>query len=208
MPRQNRVTPFGELIATPERGTCMGNRGVLHDDTGRIRRAWQVKRWLLCLLEFRGRQRTVMTPNRYTELFFLDEAAGLAAGHRPCFECRRSRFIAYVNAWPRDSRSPLPTASEIDAQLHAERIGPNRKRQTFLARCDDLPDGVFVQRTASPAEAYLIRRGGLLLWSPGGYQRRVPRPRGEEVLVLTPRSTVEAIRAGYVPEVHPSAGRK
>src|SRR6516162_4221037 len=99
MPRQNRVTPFGAIIATPERGTFMGNRGILHDDGGRIRRPWQVKRWLLCLLEFRRRKRTVMTPHRYTELFFLDEATGLAAGHRPCAECRHRRYRAFRDAW-------------------------------------------------------------------------------------------------------------
>src|SRR3954453_2972411 len=99
MPRQNRVTPLGEIVATPERGSMMGNRGVLHDEGGRIRRPWQVRRWLICLLEFKGRHRTVMTPNRYTELFFLDEATGLAAGHRPCAECRRARFRAFRDAW-------------------------------------------------------------------------------------------------------------
>jgi hypothetical protein len=205
MPRQNRVTPFGEIVAIPERGTFMGNRGILHDETGHIRRPWQVNRWLLCLLEFRGRKRTVMTPNRYTELFFLDDATGLAAGHRPCFECRRDRFTAFVNAWPRDRTSSPPTASMIDDQLHAERVGPNRMKQTFVAGLDELPDGVFVHRKGLPDQPYLIWRDGLLLWSPGGYQQRVPLPQAEDVLVLTPRSTVEAIRAGYIPEVHPSA---
>src|SRR5258707_8213031 len=99
MPRQNRVAPSGEIIATPERGTCMGNRGMLHDEVGRIRRPWQVRRWLLCRLEFNGRRRVVMAPRRYTELFFLDEATGLAAGHRPCFECRRSSFLTLRDAW-------------------------------------------------------------------------------------------------------------
>ena len=99
MPRRNRVTPLGEIVAVPERGTYFGNRGVLHDEGGRIRRPWQVRRWLICLLEFKGRHRAVMTPNRYTELFFLDEATGLAAGHRPCAECRRARFLAFRDAW-------------------------------------------------------------------------------------------------------------
>src|SRR3954451_12290461 len=99
MPRQNRVTPFGHIIATPERGTFMGNRGILHDEQGTIRRPWKVKRWLVCVLEFRERQRTVMAPNRYTELFFLDEATALAAGHRPCAECRHERFLAFCAAW-------------------------------------------------------------------------------------------------------------
>src|ERR1700739_789827 len=98
MPRQNRVTPFGEIIATPERGTFLGNRGVLHDAEDHVKRAWQVKRWLVCVLEFRGRKRTVMTPNSYTELFFLDEATALAAGHRPCAECRHARFLDFCHA--------------------------------------------------------------------------------------------------------------
>ncbi len=211
MPRQNRVTPFGEIIATPERGTFMGNRGVLHDEEGRIRRAWQVKRWLLCLLEFRGRHRAVMARGHYTELFFLDEATGLAAGHRPCFECRRQRFRAFQEAWRTGRsggrKSPLPTAGEMDERLHAERVGSDHAKVRFSARLGDLPDGVFVQRPASPDEAYLLWRGSLLRWSPGGYRERVTRRRNEEVLVLTPKSTVAAIQAGYVPAVHSSAVR-
>ena len=128
MPRQNRVNPFGEIIATPERGTFMGNRGVLHDDEGRIRRKWQGKRWIVCVLEFRGRKRKVMTPSRYTELFFLDEATALAAGHRPCAECRRERFKSFCCAWqpahPQKGGS-RPSASDIDTCLNAER-GPQR----------------------------------------------------------------------------------
>ena len=99
MARRNRVTPFGEIVAVPQRGLVFGNRGVLPDDTGQVRRGWQVKRWLLCLLEFRGRRRPLADPGRYTALFFLDEATGLAAGHRPCFECRRARFLAFRDAW-------------------------------------------------------------------------------------------------------------
>src|SRR3954451_8147614 len=128
MPRQNRVTPFGEIVAVPERGTMMGNRGVLHDARGRIFRPWQVKRWLICLLEFRGRHRAVMAPNRYTELFFLDEATALAAGHRPCFECRRGRFLAFRDAWAAGNRESIGPeairAAMIDDRLHAERVGP------------------------------------------------------------------------------------
>jgi hypothetical protein len=210
VPRQNRVTPFGQIIATPARGTFMGNRGVLHDATGRIRRAWQLKRWLLCLLEFRGRQRTVMAPGHYTELFLLDEATSLAAGHRPCFECRRTRFLAFQAAWQagRDSRRRQPpTAGQMDDQLHTERLGPDQAERTFAARLGALPDGVFVQRATALNAAYLLWEGNLLRWSPAGYQEKVPQRAGEEVFVLTPPSTVAAIRAGYVPEVHPSAGR-
>jgi len=208
MPRQNRVTPFGEIIATPERGTFMGNRGVLHNEEGKIQRAWQVKRWLICVLEFRGRKRTVMTPRRYTELFFLDEATALAAGHRPCAECRHARFLAFCQAWQTAHRSdgilPRPTAMEIDARLHEERVAPARSKRLFLANLDELPNGVFLQRVDQEEHTFLLWDDRLLTWSPGGYGAGRPRPAGEKVLVLTPRSTVRAIEGGYVPEVHVS----
>src|SRR5262249_25126107 len=137
MPRRNRVTPFGDVIATPERGTMMGNRGILHAPEGRVRRSWQGKRWLLCGVGVRGRHRAVMAPNRYTELFFLDEATGLAAGHRPCFECRRNRFLAFRDAWAADNRPTVRSetirADLMDDQLHRERVGPDRSKQTFTA---------------------------------------------------------------------------
>jgi hypothetical protein len=209
VPRQNRVTPLGDIIATPDRGTFMGNRGVLHDDQGDIRRAWQVKRWLVCVLAFRGRHRTVMTPNRYTELFFLDEATALAAGHRPCAECRHDRFIAFCCAWTTantgDAGSKRPTADEIDCKLHAERVAPDRSKRPCRTNLSELPDGVFVRDAAWGEDAYLVRGGGLLVWSAGGYTRRMARPRRADVMVLTPASAVAAIRAGYVPDIHASA---
>jgi hypothetical protein len=209
VPRQNRVTPFGDLVAVPERETFMGNRGVLHDAAGHIKRPWQVRRWIVCVLEFRGRKRAVMTPGRYTELFFLDEATALAAGHRPCAECRHARFLAFCHAWGTalsvDGKSPRPSADEIDRRLHAERLARDGSKRSVLAALDDLPDGVFVTAAGSREQAYLVWGESLLAWSPGGYRERRPRPRGEEVQVLTPPSTVRTIRAGYVPEVHPSA---
>jgi hypothetical protein len=200
-PRQNRVTPFGEIVSVSERGTVMGNRGVLHDEAGHILRPWQVKRWLLCRLEFRGRRRIVMAPNCYTELFFLDEATGLAAGHRPCFECRRQAFESFVEAWAKGNRSARPTAAAMDERLHSERVGPQRSKQNFRAALADLPDGVLV---ALREDAHLLWRGHLLAWSPGGYTKSLPAPK-VEVAVLTPRSTINAIRTGYVPEIHESA---
>src|SRR4051812_13367209 len=174
MPKRNRVTPFGEIIATPERGTFMGNRGVLHDDRGQLRRAWQVKRWLVCVLEFRGRQRPVMTPDRYTELFFLDEATALAAGHRPCAECRHAPFLAFCQAWaaghPEAGGPRRPTAAEIDNRLHAERVGPGRSKHPVLAVPDDLPDRVFVMSKAGGDDPCLLWDDSLLAWTPGGYR--------------------------------------
>jgi hypothetical protein len=209
MPRQNRVTPFGEIVAIPERGTFMGNRGVLHDGEGRMRRAWQVRRWIVCVLAFQGRKRQVMTPGHYTELFFLDEATALAAGHRPCAECRRQRFHAFRMAWrsarPGTVGSPLPTADEIDGRLHAERVGPDRSQRLFEAKLGEMPNGVFVRHADWEDGAYLVWNGVLLAGSAGGYTERMDRPKTAEVFVLTPESTVAAIRAGYAPEVHPSA---
>ena len=106
MPLQNRVTPLGELIATPERGLVYGNRGCLHDEHGRIRRRYATRRWIACRLEFKGRHRELMQPNRYTELFFLDEATALAAGHRPCFECRRQEAETFAALWARARQMP------------------------------------------------------------------------------------------------------
>lgn len=209
MPRQNRVTPSGEIVAVPERGTMMGNRGRLHDEAGQIRRPWQVRRWIACLLGFNGRHRQVMAPDRYTELFFLDEATALAAGHRPCFECRRKSFEAFATAWAVgngiDVTDGRPAANSIDDRLHEDRVGPDRSKRTFMAKIDDLPDGVFMTLGEGMDCAYLLWGGHLLVWSPGGYKGRLPRPGGDEVTVLTPVSTVAAIRAGYVPEIHPSA---
>ncbi len=212
MPRQNRVTPFGGIVAVPERGTFLGNRGVLHDADGRVRRPWQVRRWLVCVLEFRGRHRTVMTPGSYTELFFLDEATALAAGHRPCAECRRESFNAFGHAWrkanPADDGSPGPPVAEMDDRLHADRVGPDRTKRRFPALVDELPDGVFVTRPDEEDRAYLLWESHLLEWTPAGYRKRLSRPRGEVVSVLTPRATVEVLRAGYVPALHPTAQRE
>src|SRR5262245_51130841 len=195
MARRNRVFPTGEIVATPERGTLMGGGGVLHDARGNIVRPWQLKRWIVCVLEFRGRWRAVMTPGRYTELFFLDEATALAAGHRPCAECQRSRFDEFRAVWRAGC-----TAVEMDQQLHAERVGEDRSKRTFEAGFDEMPDGVFVLADGSPM---LLWGGRLLTWSPGGYgEARRPDGRAK---VLTPASIVRAIREGFTPSVHPSA---
>jgi hypothetical protein len=208
MPRQNRVTPFGDLIATPERGTFMGNRGILHDAAGQIRRPWQVRRWIVCVLEFRGRHRQVMTPGRYTELFFLDEATALAAGHRPCAECRHARFLDFCQAWQSGNhvqQGSRPTADAIDRQLHHECITSDRAKLTYKTSLSELPDGVLITHTDWGQDAYLLWHGALLRWTPGGYAERRSRPGRAQVAVLTPPSTVAAIRSGYAPDVHVTA---
>jgi hypothetical protein len=201
MARQNRVTPAGEIVTTPERGTFMGNRGQLHDDHGHVRRAWQVKRWIVCVLRFKGRKRQVMRPGYYTELFFLDEATALAAGHRPCAECRRDRFEAFRRAWA--GGGALPTAPQMDERLHEERMGPDGTKRTFQAAIGELPNGTFVTVPAWGAKPYLVWNGRLFRWSFAGYDERRESP-GGDLTVLTPRSTVEVLRAGYHPSISAS----
>jgi hypothetical protein len=206
VPRQNRVTPFGDIIATPERGMFMGNRGVLHDSEGQIKRRWQVKRWIVCVLAFRGRNRRIMTPGRWTELFFFDEATALAAGHRPCSECQHARFIAFCNAWGKacGKQGSRPMANKIDLQLQAERLDTEGSKRSYFAGLDELPDGVFVTVSAWGEQAFLLWDSGLFAWSSGGYGERRKRPNRNKVRVLTPKSTVATIVAGYVPEIHAS----
>ena len=210
MPRQNRVSPLGAIVAAPERGTFMGNRGILHDERGNIKRAYALKRWLVCLLEFRGRKRTVMKPHSYTELFFLDEATALAAGHRPCAECRHTRFIDFCSAWktayPNAGGPGRPSADEMDNQLHAERIAMDRSKPVLEARLEHLPNGIFIAFPKEMEKAYLVWDRKLLAWSLGGYKQQIDRPSEGRVILVTPKSTVEVIRAGYLPEIHSSAG--
>ncbi|HXR12974.1 MAG TPA: hypothetical protein VN770_11800 [Gaiellaceae bacterium] len=199
MPLQNRVTPLGELIAVPERGLVYGNRGCLHDAEGRIRRQWQVRRWIACRLEFRGRHRpSPMPPGRYTGLFFLDEATAFAAGHRPCAECRREDYNRFLAIWGGSAR-----ADEIDAVLHEERVDGLARRLHRLPT-GGLPDGTFVLEDGEP---FLVLGPELLRWTPGGYAERRPRPAGDTAVVVTPPSLVAALRQGWrgsVPLLHGS----
>jgi len=201
-PLQNRVTPSGDLIATEHRGTMYGNRGVLHNDDLVVVRRHQVRRWLVCVLEFRGRRRQIMQPRRYTELFFLDEAVALAAGHRPCAECRNADYQSFRTAWTAASGLRAnPTADDIDVKLHGQRCLVNGDRVTYPAPLRDLPDGVFI---AWEDEYWLLRNGGLHRWTPAGYTDRRDLF-GGLAAVLTPRFTVDAVRMGYRPAVHRSA---
>ncbi len=174
----------------------MGNRGGrIHNEQREIVRRYASRRWIVCVLEFRGRHRTVMAPRRYTELFFLDEAVALSAGHRPCFECRRERFYAFQNAW---NASRPPGADEMDDALHASRLGPG-----FEVPAAGLPNGCFVELEGAP---WLVWHDALALWTPQGYERRIGRPGAGTVRVLTPGPTVACLERGYVPQIHPSLG--
>jgi hypothetical protein len=206
MPLQNRVTPLGELIATPERGLVYANRGCLHDAHGNIRRRHPVKRWIACQLEFRGWQRpALLMPGRFTELFFLDEATALAAGHRPCALCRRADYNHLIALWA-DLHPDQVGADAIDAQLERERLqAGTHDRRLHEAPYRELPDGAFVMRDDQP---WLVLGNELLAWSPGGYTIRVPRPARGTAAVITPPSLVALLRTErtpLVPLLHPSA---
>lgn len=206
MPLQNRVTPLGELIAHPGRGLVYGNRGCLHDDTGRIRRRYAGKRWIACQLEFRGWKRErLLQPGRFTELFFLDEATAFAAGHRPCALCRREDYNRFVALW--SELHPAQTGADaIDAQLHLERVDPaTRTQRHHTAPLDDLPDGTFVLEDDAP---FLVLGAQLFRWTAAGDAESRPRLGRREAIVITPPSLVSALRTGwqsFVPLVHLSA---
>jgi hypothetical protein len=199
---QNRVDPQGNIIATIARGAWMGNRGQLHDNGKDILRPYKLKAWLICLLEFRGRQRQVMSPNLYTELFFLDEATAFAAGHRPCFECRRRDYDRFKSLWlkgnPKYGFNLKTSIKEIDAIIHEERIDKQGKKITHEANIGDLPTGTFVLLHNLP---YLIANNQLLPWSPFGYGDGVALPADSPVTVLTPVSIINTFSAGYVPQM-------
>jgi hypothetical protein len=200
MPLQNRVTPLGELIADPARGLVYGNRGCLHDADGRIRRRYNGKRWIACRLQFRGWQRRpLLQPGRFTELFFLDEATAMAAGHRACALCRRADYERLTEIW-RELHPGQAGADAIDAQLHGERL-----QRVHEASLDELPDGAFVLCEGAP---WLVLGAELLRWTPAGYAERMPRPARKRAALVTPPSLVAVLSAGWqplVPLLHPSA---
>ncbi len=190
-PLQNRIDPFGDFHAVRARGQMMGNRGGrLHDDAQRLKRRWTSRRWIVCVCEFKGRRRNVWSAG-YSELFFLDEPTALAAGHRPCFECRRAAAKAYLAAFPGGPRG----ADDMDAVLHRERLDGKSKRLA-RARLGDLPDGAFV---AIGGRAHAVREGRLWPWSFEGYGAGASIDGRAEADVLTPPSTVAALKAGYRP---------
>ena len=214
MPLQNRALPTGEIVAHPARGLFVGNRGKLHTPARVLGgRRWTTHGWVTCLLSFRGRHRQVMG-NGWTELFFLDEAVALAAGHRPCAECRRADYRRYQAAWQKAHNEP-PTAPTMNARLHADRlhaarlhadrveggrVAPGRAQRRHTARLGDLPDGCFILLNTGPA---LVAGGRLHPYDPAGYAPPIAADPDRQITVLTPRCTVAALRAGYTPMLAP-----
>ena len=203
---QNRVDPLGNLIKTEARGAWTGTRGVIHNDKQEIVRPFKLKAWITCRLEFKGRKRNVMSPDRYTELFFLDEATAFAAGHRPCCECRRADFNSFKSFWLKGNAGynfdKKTSIRKIDDVLHQERISRKKLKITFEESINNLPDGTFILYNNQP---YLISNDQISLWSPFGYHESVSLPEPESVVVITPRSIVNTFRAGYVPQIAHSA---
>jgi len=196
---QNRVNPFGNIIKTSARGRLMGNRGLLHNETQEIKRPFKLIAWITCVLDFKERRRPVMAPGQYTELFFMDEVTSFAAGHRPCFECRRSEADAFKTFWLKgnpeygfNSKTPIKAIDEI---LQHERIDQNYQKVTFQGNPNALPNGTFV---AFRNEPYLIKNGMMYPWSAEGYGKAQLLPQ-EKLPVLTPKSIVNTFKAGYLP---------
>ena len=210
--RRNRVDPWGDLHAVSARGLLTGNRGCLVDDEGRTVRHHQGSLWIACVTEFRGWQAPLAAPGRWTPIFFLDDAVALAAGHRPCGLCRREDYQCYRDAATRatDGSTPL-SAAAIDRHLAAERLRRGRgldraaDRLLWKASIDRLPAGtVLVTADARPR---LLLEDRMLAFTFGGWEAPMERPRRVEVQVLTPPTSVAALRYGYVPLLHPSADR-
>ncbi|GAA4335860.1 hypothetical protein GCM10023149_44140 [Mucilaginibacter gynuensis] len=202
MPFQNRVDPQGNIFSTTARGAWLGNRGVIHNEDKQITRPFKLKAWITCALSFRGRHRDIMLPDRWTELFFLDEATAFSAGHRPCFQCRFKDHQLFKSFWlkgnPQYGFSPKTPVAKIDEIIHSERIAADRSKITYRAKLADLPDGTFVLHEAEP---YLVKNGALHLWTPAGYKIPLEIPVEKIVTVLTPHSIVNMFTAGYQPQM-------
>lgn len=206
MPLQNRVTPDGEIVASGARGTMMGNRGgCIHDDDRRLTgRRWVSRQWICCELTFKDRHREVMAPGRYTELFFLDEATAFAAGHRPCFECRRAEAVRFAEMWAAaDGAAQRAKADDMDLVLHEERLNIDGSKRTLKAMLGELPSGAMVRLNG---QAFLVQGGWLWRWMPEAYGNGLRVDPDQTVELLTPPSIVALMRRGLQPRMHPSAG--
>jgi hypothetical protein len=202
-PRRNRVTPTGDIVAAELRGAWTGNRGILHEG-GEIVRYHRGKLWIICALHYKDWRLPQWAPGHFTVLFFHDEAVALAAGHRPCALCRRESYNAFRRAWVAGTGGTVPSASELDAHLHAERIfrGTHRRR-LHPAGWPEVPSGAFVSDRGEPA---LVLDDALVSWTVQGYTEARPRPRAGTAELITPPSTAAALRCGYRPQIDRAAG--
>ncbi len=208
MSLQNRVNPQGQILIEKAYGTLMGNRGKLHNDKRQIIRPWKLQRWITCSVKYAGIKRKLMSPNSYTELFFLDEPTSYAAGHRPCWDCRKARYKAFKAAWAKEFPDQDQSATGIDSVLHAARLNPDGSQRTWQARLDTLPDATLVQHND---ETFLLWQGQQWRWSFNGYSpANQPLAAEQVVIVLTPEPVVRLFAAGLASqiEVHPSVSAR
>jgi hypothetical protein len=202
-PKQNRVTPLGDIVAIELRGAWLGNRGILHDGE-RIVRFHRSRLWIVCALRHRDWRLPQWQPGHFTVLFFHDEAVSLAAGHRPCALCRRPAYEAFRQAVAAGAGIPVPGATDLDRRLHGERIvrGTHRRR-LHPAPWRDVPDGAFALRDGEPV---LVLGDALVPWTTSGYGPALPRPRAGSADLITPPASLAALRAGYRPQIDSGAG--
>ena len=205
MPLQNRVTPFGAIEANSARGDFMGNRGILQGKTKELgRRRWAHNNWIICVTKFNGRHREVMKPQHYTELFFLDEAVAIAAGHRPCCECRRRDYHTWKDAWQHAFGLAEPSlVKPMDKALHQNRIDlSTRGQRRWWSAINDLPDGSFI---VIGGAAHLVLGDRLLPWKHDSYGPPIKRATDTVVQVLTPSLSVATLKEGFSPRLHKTA---
>jgi hypothetical protein len=210
-PRRNRVDPWGDLHAVTDRGMFTGNRGCVVDDHERVVRHHGSSLWIICRTEFRDWRWPLARPGRWTPLFFLDDAVALAAGHRPCSTCRREDYVAYRDAVTRSLNAAEPLlASQLNDRLKSERLSPGRglgragDRITWNAAFADLPDGTIILNDEN--KPCLVRDDQLMRFTFGAWIVAQPRPTNGTATILTPPTSVAALRQGYLPTLHPSAG--
>ena len=208
MPLQNRVNPFGEIIATPHRGAFTGNRGIIHSDGQKITKIFALKVWITCRLTYKNFKRTVMTGRKWTELFFLDEATAFAAGHRPCGFCRNADYKKFKALWLKANAGFYELADEkipsIDKIIHQERLTKLRTKNVYFERLCNLPDGVIIAFPNDLTKCFLHKNGKLFQWQPQGYVSEIKPHKGLEVIVLTPKSFVRVFETGFLPQIDKS----
>jgi hypothetical protein len=195
-PLRNRVDPLGNLFATAKRGGVMGNRGGrIHDPATQTLtgRRWASRRWIFCRLAFNGRKRAIWSKS-YTELFFTDEISALAAGHRPCFECRRADALAFQAAWTRATGTKA-SSDAMDLVLHTQRVNAAGHKRLHELEAEPLPDGTMVLLDDG---LFAVRGGKLRKWAFSGYGPPVAWPNSPLQLV-TPPAIVACLRAGFQP---------